>query len=76
MKLPVTDYGRGIPYDKVPHVFNRHYRAEPVSKTDGLGLGLFLCEQIIDAHNGRVWIKSKVDEGSTFYFSIPVLAGA
>jgi signal transduction histidine kinase len=70
--VAVTDYGQGIPEEKIPHVFERYYRAHETKKIEGLGLGLFLCKKIIDAHNGRVWIKSKVNEGSTFYFSVPV----
>lgn len=70
--VEVTDYGKGIPPEKISHVFDRYYRADASVKIEGLGLGLFLCKQIIDAHNGRVWITSKLDEGSTFYFSIPM----
>ncbi|MDB5192349.1 MAG: sensor histidine kinase [Segetibacter sp.] len=69
--VAVTDYGMGIPQDQVQHLFNRYYRVDSANRTDGLGLGLFLSKQIIDAHNGRVWITSKAEEGSTFYFSIP-----
>lgn len=68
----VKDYGEGIAEDKIPHVFERYFRAENTKKIEGLGLGLFLSKQIIDAHNGRVWIKSKINEGSIFYFSIPL----
>jgi PAS domain S-box-containing protein len=71
--VSVADYGPGIAEENVPHVFNRYYRADPTAKAEGLGLGLYLCKQIIDAHNGRVWIKSKAGEGSTFYFSIPAI---
>lgn len=70
--VSVTDYGEGIAEDKIPHIFKRYYRADNTKKIEGLGLGLFLSKQIIDAHNGRVWVKSKLKEGSTFNFSIPV----
>jgi PAS domain S-box-containing protein len=70
--VAVTDYGKGIPEEKIPHIFDRYYRADASTKIDGLGLGLYLSKQIIDAHGGRTWIKSKENEGSTFYFSIPV----
>jgi signal transduction histidine kinase len=39
---------------------------------EGIGLGLFLCRQIIQAHKGKVWAESVEGEGSVFYFSIPV----
>jgi PAS domain S-box-containing protein len=70
--VAVNDYGAGIPEEKIPHIFDRYYRADASTKIEGLGLGLYLSKQIIDAHGGRVWIKSKENEGSTFYFSIPV----
>lgn len=70
--VAVTDYGPGIPEDKIPRIFDRYYRADETKKIEGLGLGLFLCKQIIDGHDGRVWIKSKENEGSTFYFAIPI----
>lgn len=70
--VAITDYGKGISPEKIPYVFDRYYRADASVKIEGLGLGLFLCKQIIDAHNGRVWIESKLNEGSTFYFSIPL----
>ncbi|HEX8277910.1 MAG TPA: PAS domain-containing sensor histidine kinase [Segetibacter sp.] len=69
--VAVKDYGQGIAEDKVPHVFERYYRADNTTKIEGLGLGLYLSKQIIDTHNGRVWVKSRENEGSTFYFSIP-----
>jgi PAS domain S-box-containing protein len=69
--VSVKDYGLGITDEKIPHVFERYFRADNSKKIEGLGLGLYLSKQIIDAHNGRVWVKSKVNEGSTFYFSIP-----
>ncbi|MCW3112395.1 MAG: domain S-box protein [Segetibacter sp.] len=69
--VSVKDYGPGIEQEKLSHLFDRYYRADNTKKVEGLGLGLYLSKQIIDAHNGRVWVESKVNEGSTFYFSIP-----
>jgi PAS domain S-box-containing protein len=69
--VAVKDYGDGIAEEKISHLFERYYRADNTKKIEGLGLGLYLSKQIIDNHNGRVWVKSKVNEGSTFYFSIP-----
>ena len=71
--VAVKDYGQGIAEEKIPHVFERYYRADNTKKVEGLGLGLYLSKQIADAHGGRTWVKSKVNEGSTFYFSIPKL---
>jgi len=70
--VAVKDFGKGIPPKEIPHLFERYFRAEKTSKIEGLGLGLYLSKQIIDAHNGRVWVTSKENEGSTFYFSLPL----
>lgn len=69
--VAVTDYGEGIAPDKIPHIFSRYYRANKGGKAEGLGLGLYLSKQIIDAHNGRVWIESTPGVGTSFFFSIP-----
>jgi PAS domain S-box-containing protein len=68
----VTDYGSGIPANKIPHIFNRYYRIENTRVADGLGLGLYLSREIIAAHNGKVWVESEEHKGSTFYFSLPL----
>ena len=68
----VTDFGKGIPATKLPHVFNRYYRLDNSRGTDGLGLGLYLSREIINAHGGTVSVESEENKGSTFYFSIPV----
>ncbi|MGI8581336.1 MAG: PAS domain-containing sensor histidine kinase [Chitinophagaceae bacterium] len=69
--VSVTDKGLGISKDQLPHIFNRFFRAEKTKNLEGVGLGLYLCRQIIQAHHGKVWAESKESEGSTFYFSIP-----
>lgn len=68
----ITDYGSGISPDKLPYIFDRYYRTENSRETDGLGLGLYLSREIIIAHGGEVWVNSEVNNGSTFYFSIPL----
>jgi PAS domain S-box-containing protein len=70
--VSVTDFGKGIPAGEIDYLFERYYRSEKTNSVEGLGLGLFLSKKIIDAHNGRVWVTSKENKGSTFYFSIPV----
>lgn len=68
----VKDFGKGIPSSKIPNIFNRYYRIENGTAKDGLGLGLYLCREIIKAHNGNVWVKSEENVGSVFYFSLPI----
>ncbi len=70
--VAVTDRGKGIPVKELPFIFNRFYRAEKTRSLEGLGIGLFLSRQIIEAHHGRAWVESVEGEGSTFYFSLPV----
>jgi PAS domain S-box-containing protein len=69
--VAVTDRGKGIPAKELPFVFNRFYRAEKTRNLEGLGIGLFLSRQIVEAHQGRVWAESSEGQGSTFYFSLP-----
>jgi K+-sensing histidine kinase KdpD len=68
----VRDAGLGIRKDQLPYIFNRFYRAEKTKNLEGIGLGLYLCSQIIKAHDGLIWAESEEGKGSTFYFSIPV----
>lgn len=66
----VRDTGMGIPEDAVPHVFERFWQNEP-HRARGTGLGLYIAKGIIDAHRGRIWVTSRVGEGSDFQFTVP-----
>ncbi len=69
----VCDTGCGISDALLPHVFDRYARSE--AATGGVGLGLYICKAIVDAHGGRIWARSKPGSGTTFSFSIPVFEG-
>lgn len=71
IKLSVQDFGIGIPVAEQPKLFSRFFR---VSKNTypGLGLGLYICKEIINRHSGTMDFKSEEGKGSTFCFSIPV----
>ncbi len=71
----VHDEGIGIPEEDLERVFERFYRVdnEVTWRTSGVGLGLALCRGIIAAHGGHIWAESQLGEGSTFYFTLPVL---
>ncbi|CAN5223957.1 hypothetical protein BH11BAC6_BH11BAC6_07230 [soil metagenome] len=69
--VSVIDNGIGIPEKQLSHVFERFFRTEKRKDIEGLGMGLFFCKRIIEAHNGKVWVKSDEGNGSQFYFSIP-----
>jgi signal transduction histidine kinase len=71
--LSVTDFGDGIEADKIPFLFNRYYRVNPPDfHYSGLGLGLYISKEIIEAHRGRIGLISEPGKGSTFWFSLPV----
>lgn len=70
--VAVTDFGPGIPEDQLPHLFNKYYRGRSSGRVEGLGLGLYVCKEIIAAHGGNVWVTSHPGKGSTFYFSLPI----
>jgi signal transduction histidine kinase len=74
-KVGVRDRGIGIPEDKLNEVFSRFYRITENKNVSGLGLGLYLSQQIIERHHGRIWAESKVGEGSVFYFTLPITTG-
>jgi len=71
--VAVSDNGPGIPEEERLLIFNKYYQTkESREHMDGVGLGLNISKSIIKAHNGDIWVESKIDEGSTFYFTIPV----
>jgi signal transduction histidine kinase len=68
--ITVSDKGPGLPIDEKERVFDRFYRAAAASQ-QGAGLGLFLARAIIEAHGGRIWVESELNQGSTFHFTLP-----
>lgn len=72
--LQVADTGTGIPENDVPHVFERFYRGSKSdnSHRDGSGLGLAIAREIIQLHEGQIWVESFVGQGSTFYVRLPL----
>lgn len=67
----VEDTGIGIDDNSLNRIFERFYKTDPARSTGGTGLGLSITKHIIDAHNGKVWVESKLGSGSKFFFSIP-----
>jgi signal transduction histidine kinase len=64
----VRDNGRGIPSDKLPYVFDSFFQVKP--QTPGVGLGLAVVKELVEAHGGTVSVESEVGEGSTFAVSL------
>jgi PAS domain S-box-containing protein len=72
VKISVKDFGPGISQDKIPHLFDRYYRAdEQGSQYSGLGLGLYISAEIIRRHGGEIGVDSELGEGTTFWFTLP-----
>jgi PAS domain S-box-containing protein len=73
LKFSVTDYGIGIPQNKIQYLFDRFYRVEESAhNVSGLGLGLYISSVIIDRHKGQMSVESTVSQGSTFWFTLPI----
>lgn len=73
IKISVQDFGEGIDAKILPHLFDRYYRADHSGKSySGLGLGLYICSEIIKKHDGEIGVESTIGEGSTFWFTLPV----
>ena len=69
----ITDKGPGIPDSEQALVFNKYYRASGVrEEVDGVGLGLSISKYIVEAHGGEISLRSKLGEGSTFSFTLPL----
>ncbi len=74
IEISVQDTGIGVPDDQKQRIFERFFRAENARKVDtqGLGLGLYLAKNIVEAHGGKIWFESEENKGATFTFSIPI----
>lgn len=74
LEVSVKDTGIGIPLNEQDKVFNKFYRATNAQAKDtiGSGLGLYTTKGIVDKHGGKMWFESSENQGSTFYFSLPI----
>ena len=72
--IKVQDNGIGIPAEAITDIFEEFYRADNVKAEamEGTGLGLSIVMQILNAHDGEIWVESKQNEGTTFSFTLPV----
>ena len=83
--ISVQDAGIGLDEEEQAHVFEKFYRSpqhtqgqrqNPNGQRQGSGLGLAVCEAIVQAHGGRVWVQSTPGQGSTFGLTLPAAQGA
>jgi two-component system sensor histidine kinase/response regulator len=71
--VAVKDFGIGIPKESQADVFRKFYRVEGAAQRfQGLGVGLYICNEIVQRHQGKCWLESEPGEGSVFYFSLPI----
>jgi signal transduction histidine kinase len=70
--LRITDHGIGIPEDVQERIFGRFERAVPSRAYNGLGLGLFLARQVVEAHGGSIGVESRPGAGATFTVLLPL----
>jgi signal transduction histidine kinase len=68
----LSDSGPGIHPDQLPHVFERFWQVDSDMRR-GLGLGLYICKQLVVAHGGDIWVESEVGKGATFRFTLPII---
>ncbi|MEO3407533.1 PAS domain-containing protein [Mucilaginibacter sp. CAU 1740] len=72
IKFSVKDFGVGISLGDQKKIFERFYRASDIQQHfPGMGIGLYICEQIIKHHGGNLWVESEFGKGSTFNFILP-----
>ena len=70
----VIDRGSGIPAAAIPYLFKKFSQLNTSETTGGVGLGLYISKQIVEAHDGRIWTQPTPDGGATFCFTLPLSA--
>ena len=74
VKVSVSDEGRGIPVERLPHLFRKFSHQEDDNPGGDTGLGLAICKGIVEAHGGRIWAESDGPGlGARFAFTLPVV---
>lgn len=72
--LSIQDFGIGISKENIDKIFEPFYHAnsDDKKKIPSVGLGLYISSEIVNVHNGKIWVESKVGKGSTFYITLPI----
>lgn len=75
VRFKVSDNGIGMSYSELKELFklDSHNIKKGTNKETGSGLGLILCKEFVEQNGGKIWAESALDEGSTFYFTVPTL---
>jgi OmpR-family two-component system manganese-sensing sensor histidine kinase len=79
MEISITDTGIGVPKEALPRLFDRFYQVDPARSGGetadmrrGAGLGLAIVQEIVQAHDGRINVRSEVGRGTTFVIHLPL----
>ncbi|MBD1857810.1 MULTISPECIES: histidine kinase [Leptolyngbya] len=72
VQVSICDTGPGVPPENRDRVFEDHYRLQRDEAQDGYGIGLSLCQRIVRAHYGQIWVDSIANQGSCFHFTLPI----
>jgi two-component system clock-associated histidine kinase SasA len=72
VQVSICDNGPGIPLENQEHIFEDQFRLKRDEGQEGYGIGLSLCQRIIRAHYGQIWVDSAPNKGSCFHFTLPV----
>jgi two-component system, OmpR family, clock-associated histidine kinase SasA len=72
IQVSISDNGLGIPREKQKFIFQDTFRLDRDQHEKGYGLGLALCQRIVRAHYGQIWVDSTPDKGSCFHFTLPI----
>lgn len=72
VQVSISDDGPGIPQDNQENIFEDRFRLKRDESKDGYGIGLSLCQRIVLAHYGKIWVDSSPGHGSSFHFTLPV----
>ena len=75
LQISISVTGEGIAPEKNKTIFDRFSQLHTLDRR-GIGLGLYIAKMMIEEHPGRIWVESKLAEGSTFHFTLPLRSGA
>jgi PAS domain S-box-containing protein len=76
VRIMVTDSGCGISPEEHGKIFNYLYQVENSDEQNhrGLGIGLYICGELVTSHGGKIWVESQLGKGSTFFFTVPIFS--
>jgi two-component system sensor histidine kinase VicK len=70
--VSIFNSGPGIPQEQLPLLFDRYRNVTDAKNDQKTNLGLIICQRIIEAHSGKIWVESEANKGATFYFALPI----